>query len=233
MAKIKKTKSESGEKNIIAVEEALGKSERFIEKNQNTIVWVITIVVLIVGGYIGYNRFIIEPRDKEAASEMFVAERYFEQNEFRLALEGDGANLGFLDIIDSYRMTQSANLARYYAGISFLMLGDYDEAIDYLENFRKRDQVIGSMAFGAIGDAHLELGDETQAISYYKRAANHKPDRLTAPMFLFKAAQLKEASGNYNGAIDLYTKIKKEYHGTHEANEIDYYIGRVNGRLNQ
>jgi tetratricopeptide (TPR) repeat protein len=225
MAKGKK--ATSGEKNIIAVEEAIGKSEKFIEKNQNTLVWIVLVIVLAIGAYIGYNRFILEPKEKNAAAEMFMAEKFFEQDSLRLALEGDGYYLGFLDIIDDYGMTKSANIAKYYAGMCYLHLGEFEKAIDYLGSFKKRDQILGAMALGAIGDAYLELDNTSQALRYYKNAANHKPNKLTAPMFLLKAAQLEEYNGNYKVALDLYKKIKVDYHGSTEAANIDYYIGRA------
>ncbi len=230
MAKGKKSTGQ-GDKNIVAVEQALSKSERFIENNQNTIIWVVAIVVLIVGGYIGYNRFILEPREREATAEIYKAEQYFNQSKYNRALEGDGVHLGFLDIIDSYRRTKTANIARYYAGISLLRTGEFEEAIEHLQNYRKRDQLTGAMALGFIGDAYLELDDKTNALKYYIEAAEYKPNSLTTPMFLFKAAQLKEIKEDYEGAYNFYYKIKTKYHGSRESADIDYYLGRTSGLM--
>ncbi|MFW5792656.1 MAG: tetratricopeptide repeat protein [Bacteroidota bacterium] len=227
MAKGKK--STQGEKNIIAVEEALGKSEKFIERNQNILIWVITLIVLIIAGYIGYNRFILEPKEREAASEMFVAENYFDEGEYMLALEGDEENYGFLDIIDEFRMTKSANLAKYYSGITYLKLGEYENAIEYLDKFKKRDQMLGTLAYGATGDAYLEMDDKENALYYYKEAAKFKPNKFTTPIFILKAAQLAEHMENYQEALSFYEKIKTEYHNTIEADNIDVHIGRVKG----
>jgi tetratricopeptide (TPR) repeat protein len=223
----KKTKKNLEDKNIVAVEEALSRSEQFIERNQNLIVWVVAVIVLIIAGYIGFTRFILTPRAEEARAEMFMAEKYFENDDYEQALEGDGTYPGFLDIISDYRMTSAANLSRYYAGISYLRQGDYEMAIDHLKRFRARDQILGAMAYGAIGDAYLEMEDMQQASRYYRKAYRYKPNNFTTPLFLQKAGLLFEEMGEYNNALSLYERIKNEYPDSNEGRTIDRYIARA------
>jgi tetratricopeptide (TPR) repeat protein len=224
---MKNKNKDASEKNIVAVEEALSKSEQFIERNQNILIGVVAAIVLIIAGYIGYTRFILEPREKEARAEMFMAERFFERDSLRIALEGDGANLGFLDIISEYRMTKTANLARYYAGISLLKMGEYEDAIKHLKRFRGRDQVVTTMAYGAIGDAYLQLGDNRNALKYYTRAFNHKPNDFTTPLFLFKAATVHELNQDHDKAVELYKRISDDYPNSNEGRNAERFIARA------
>ncbi len=225
---MKNNKTETqGDKNIVAVEEALSKSEQFIERNQNLLIGVVAAIVLIIGGYIGYTRFILEPQEQEARAEMFMAEKFFEQDSLQLALEGDGSNLGFLDIISDFGMTQTANLAQYYAGVSYLNLGQFEQAIDHLKKFKKRDQMLGAMAYGAIGDAYVELDEKSDAVKYYEKAANHQPNALTTPAFLFKLGMTQESLGNNEEALEAYKTIQKEYPNTNEGRNIERYIARA------
>ena len=224
---MKEKKKDQSEKNIVAVEEALSKSEQFIERNQNILIGSVAVIVLLIAGYIGYTRFVLEPREQEARAEMFTAEKYFEQDSLRLALEGDGIHLGFLDIISDYRMTSTANLARYYAGISLLNMGEYEEAIDHLKKFRRRDQMLGAMALGAIGDAYLALEDTRNAIRYYNRAVDYRPNELTTPAFLMKLGMVHEHEGNYNNALEAYKRIRNEYPNTTEGRNVERFIARV------
>jgi tetratricopeptide (TPR) repeat protein len=223
----KSKKHPEDDKNILAVEEALSRSEQFIERHQNTIMWTVAIIVLIIAGYIGYTRFFLAPREGEARAEMFMAEIYFEQDSLQLALDGDAQYPGFLDIISSYRFTNSANLAHYYTGISYLKLGNYEDAIKHLKKFRGRDQIIGAMAFGAIGDAYLELQDQGSAARYYRKAYRYKPNDLTTPLFLFKAGLLFEEMGQPAEALSLYERIREEYQNSAEGRNIERYIGRT------
>ncbi len=225
MAKTKK--NQKGEKNIVAVEEALGKSEQFIEKNQQTIIYTVAVIVILIAGYIGYTRFVLEPREKEARSEMFMAEKYFADRNFDLALNGDGEYPGFIDILSNYNRTKSANLSRYYAGISLIQTGELEEGIRHLKRFSGRDELLGSMAYGAIADAYWELGSLQEAARFYRRAYRENPNDFTTPAFLFKAGLLYEEMGEFGEAIERYQRIKKDYPTSDEGRDIEKYIARA------
>jgi tetratricopeptide (TPR) repeat protein len=170
--------------------------------------------------------------EKEAKAQMFVAEQYFERDSFNLALYGDGGELGFIDIIDEYSVTQTANLASYYAGISFLHIGEYESAIEHLKGFESDDQIISQMALGAIGDAYSELEEYDKSFSFYMKAAEGKINEFTSPIYLMKAALIQEHLENFNKAIDIYERVKKEHPKSSEARHIDKYITRAKGFLN-
>ena len=74
MAKNKETPTG---KNIEAVEEALSKTEHFIETNQKIIMYVVGAIVLIVLGYIGFRKLYLAPKEIEAQNAIFWAEKYF------------------------------------------------------------------------------------------------------------------------------------------------------------
>ncbi len=154
---------------------------------------------------------------------MFAAERYFENDSLDLALYGDGNYLGFLDIIDDYGFTKSANLAHYYAGLCFLKKGEFDDAIDYLKDFSSDDQMVSVMSTGAIGDAYLELGETETALEYYLKAAEQNDNLFTSPEFLLKACWVYEELGEYEEAIEIYETIKTKYYKSFQGRELDLY----------
>lgn len=222
-------KKERAEENILAVEEALSKTEVFIEKNQKILYIIIAVIAVIVLAIFGFKRLYIAPRDKEAKAQMFMAEKYFEKDSLRLALNGDGNYLGFLDIINDYKLTKTANLAHYYAGLSYLHLGEYEDALEHLQKFRGKDKVLSTMAIGAMGDVYMELGETEKATGYYRKAANHEPNAFTTPLFLMKAGMSYELQGNYTKALEMYERIRDEYNSSFEYRSIDKYIARVKG----
>jgi tetratricopeptide (TPR) repeat protein len=228
-----KEKIQKAEGTIVAVESALSKSEQFIEKNKNILFYVIIGIVLIILAYFGYQKFIQTPKERDAQAAMFVAEHYFDVDSLNLALNGDQANPGFLGIIDEYGSTKSGNLARYYAGICYLKLGQFQEAIDNLKEFDSDDDIIQPMAYGAMGDAYLELNDNTNALTYYTKAAEVKDNDFTTPMFLMKAAWVYEMNGDYVKALECYNKVKKEHNRSFEARDVDKYIARAQGLSGQ
>lgn len=208
------------------VESALTKTEQFIEDNQKLISFAAIALIVIVGGYWAFKKLYMQPLQKEAQENIFQAQQYFQTDSFNLALNGDGMNLGFLDIIDQYGATDVGELSEYYAGICYLNLGNYEDAIDYLNDFSTGEPVLNATAQGAKGDAYLESGNTEQAINWYKKASS-LDNELVAPLYLFKLGLLYEETGQKENALETYTKIKEKYENSYEARQIDKYITRV------
>jgi tetratricopeptide (TPR) repeat protein len=224
-------KNSSQDENIVVVQDALSKTEKYIEDNQKSLMIIVGAIIAIAILYLAYTKLYVAPKEQTALAASFRAEQYFGIDSFRLALNGDGGSAeGFLSIIDDYGMTKTGNLANYYAGVCYLHMGKYDQAIDYLKAFDSDDQVVSAMALGALGDAYSELGDNDEALSYYIKAGNADND-FTAPMYLMKAGLIYENKGKYADALEVYEKIKSEYSQSTEGRYIDKYIQRANLNL--
>ncbi|MCX6301599.1 MAG: tetratricopeptide repeat protein [Bacteroidia bacterium] len=208
------------------VEETLTKTEHFLEQNYKLLLYVLVGVVVLVGLF-WLAKMYLNKRNDEAQSQMYQAERYLENDSLNLALYGDGNYLGFLDIADNYKFTKSGNLARYSAGICFLHLGQYQDAIDMLGKYSKKDKVLGSLAIGATGDAWVELGDTDKGIAKYLEAADYAGNSFNSPLFLMKAGELYEMNGKYDEALKVYERIRDNYSESTEGSSIDKYIARV------
>lgn len=220
-----KKEKEQLEQNLESVESALTRTERYIEENQKIITIVILAVIVVVGGYLLYNKYYIGGREKSAQTEMYAAQRYFQTDSFKQVLQGDGINPGMLYIIDEYGNTTAGNLANYYAGISYLHMGEYQNAISYLQDFDKEGYNVAPIATGAIGDAYLELGEAGKALEYYTEATKVSEDNsFTNPIYLKKAAHVYEIQGDYAKAQELYETIQKQYPNSREARDIQVYI---------
>ena len=154
------------------LEEATISTEQFIEKNQKMLIRIVLIIIVIIAAIFGYQKFYKIPRGEEALRQMFMAENYFAKDSFNLALNGDSQYKGFLDIAEEYSSTPSGNLAKYYAGLCYLYLGDYNNAITYLEKFSSSDLIFSDLVKANIGDAYMQLGDYKKAADYYNKAAN-------------------------------------------------------------
>ncbi len=224
-------KTDKTEEKIAAVEHALDKGEQFFEKNKNLLFYILLGIIVIIGGFFAYQKFILGPKQIEAQAQMFYAEQYFEKDSLKLAMNGDGTNPGFIQIVDEYGSTKSGNLAKYYLGICYLKTGEFQNAIDNLEDFSSDDMMIGPMAIGATGDAYLELGNNEKALEKYLKAAEKKNNDFTTPMFLMKAGWTYEILGQYDKAVGVYEKIQKEHFKSFEARDIEKYIARAKGLM--
>jgi tetratricopeptide (TPR) repeat protein len=224
-------KIDNTEEKIHAVEEALSRSEKFIEKNQKILTIIIGSAVVIVLGIFAFQKLYIAPREKSAQSQMFMAQKYFEEDSLNKALNGDGQNPGFLEIIDDFSMTKASNLAKYYTGIIYLKQGKFEDAITYLKKFDSDDEFVGPMATGGIGDAYMELGQKDKALDYYLKAANLKENDLTTPLYMMRAAFVYEDQGKFDKAVELYEKIQKEHMKSSEARDIEKYIEQAKAKI--
>jgi tetratricopeptide (TPR) repeat protein len=226
MVKLKKEKEETTAA-VPTVDSALTRTEKFIEENQKTLTYVVLGILIVVGGYMGFHRFMLAPKETEAQKAIYQAEIYFAQDSFRLALDGDGTNLGFMNVIEDYGITRTASLASYYAGICYLNLGEYENAIEYLKKYKGDDEIIRPLALGAMGDAYAELGVNEDAAKSYMKAAKTSENGFTAPMFLLKAGQVYEELKEYEAAVKAYERIKKDFGKSSEGASIDKYIARA------
>jgi tetratricopeptide (TPR) repeat protein len=211
---------------ISSVEETLSRTEHFLEENYKSLLIGLGVIVALVG-LVWLGKIYLNKRNEEAQSQIYQAERYLEMDSLKLALNGDGNYLGFLDIAKDYRFTNSGNLARYSAGICYLHLGNYQEAIDFLNKYTRKDKVLGSLAIGATGDAYVELGDLEKGISKYIEAADFAENSFNTPLFLMKAGEIMELNGKYSEALKIYERIENSYPESTEGTTIGKYIARV------
>ena len=222
--------TKQGDERLENVEEALSKTEQWIEDNQK-LLWTILIAVLVVAfGVFGVTKY-MNKRNATASAQIFKAQQYFESEQYENALNGDGNNLGFLDIISDYGSTKTGKLAHYYAGISYMKLGNYQDAIEHLKKYTSDDQILAPMALGAIGDCYMELGDNQNAVSYYAKAARKNPNDFTSPMFLVKEGMTYEIMGNYGKALEAYKLLKKDYPLSNEAFDISRNISFLEEKM--
>ncbi|MDD4149164.1 MAG: tetratricopeptide repeat protein [Bacteroidales bacterium] len=229
MAKKKKNTPEND--GFKTVESALSRAENFIETNQKAFIYGLAGILVVVLLVISYFKFIHEPRIQEAWSESYKAEFYFQQDSFNLALNGDGAYPGFIDIIDDYGRTPMGNAAKYYAGVCYMRTGDFESAIDNFKRFKSKDPMVRAMAINLIGDANMELGDMDKALKSYLDAAKHADNEFLSPIFLMKAGQTYELLENYQEAINIYKRIETEYFETPQQREAEKYIKRCEMKL--
>ncbi len=235
MAKSKKKgKQSKGEElleNPEVLAEQISKTEEFIEKNKKLVFSIGGALSIIVAAYFLYNYWITN-QNEAAQSEMFQAVYYFEADSLDNALNGDGNNYGFLDIIEEYAMTDAANLANYYTGAIYLKKGEYISAVDYLDKFSSNDLLIQARAYALIGDANMEMGNFEEAVSYYNKAADYNPNEYTSPMYLIKAAIAYEILEDYKSAFDCYNTIVEKYVNSSEYQTARKHKARLEGKAN-
>jgi len=212
------------------VNEALSRSEQFIEKNQKNILIGLAAIVLLVAGIIFFRHSYLVPKEKAAQEMIFIGEQYFAADSFKVALQGDGAEyIGFEGIIHDYGATKTAKLASAYAGLCYKNMGNYEKAIDFLSKSNADDIMVSPSLVGSIGDCYVELGKPEKAISYFEKAADTN-NELLSPIYLMKAARVYESLEKYGKALKIYDRIKKDYPKSQEGLDVEKFIERAQAK---
>ena len=216
-----------------SLDQTASKTEEFVAKNQKAIFGIVAAIALVTVSYVLFQKFVAEPKEENAASEMFLAQQNFQKategtksdSLYNLALKGAEGKFGFIDIASKYEGTDAGNLANYYAGMAYLNTGKYDQAISYLEKFKSEDMVLSTLAIGDIGDAHAQKNQPKEALEFYVKASENNKNEFTTPRFLLKAGQTALGLNNKADALKYFTEIKEKYEATQEAANIDALIG--------
>jgi tetratricopeptide (TPR) repeat protein len=222
MTEIKQPLHVEEEKNLVA------QFQQYWIKYNKQIVYALSVLFLLVAGFIGYKTLVQEPNEKKALEAMFHAEDYYRMDSARLALNGDNINAGFLKIISKYGGTKAGNLASFYAGSCYLKLGDFKNAAKYLSAFSTPALQVQARAYGLLGDAYSEMNKKEDAVTAYKKAGTiFEKDDFISPEYLFRAGYLLESLGRPKEAIDMYQIIKNKYPSSQRGYDIDRYLARL------
>lgn len=210
-------------------EAAIAKAKDFWSKYGRVLTIASTVLIVVIGGYYIYQNFFVKPNQDKATDVMYKAEEYYRLDSVNLALNGDGANPGFLKIMDKYSGTNAANLASYYTGVCYLKLNDNNKAIKYLKKFSTDSKPIQARAYKLIGDAYGDLGQFKDALEYYKKSAHHfEKDQTSSAEALFLAAYLAQHSLNDSKeAIELYKELKEKFPKTQQGFDADNYLAQL------
>lgn len=208
---------------------AIAKVKGFWEKYSKPLMIVSLLLIAVIGGWYGYQHFIVKPKEDKAVEAMFRAEEYFRNDSLTLALNGDGQNLGFEKVADKFSGTKAGELAEYYAGTCHLRLNNYEKAVKYLKGFSSNSDLIQARAYKMLGDAYAEQGKNEDALSSYKKAARQfAKDDGNSPDYLFTAAYFADrVLKNKEEAISLYKEIKEKFPSSTQAVDADNFLAQL------
>lgn len=226
----KKQKEEHSNLEFIESPEALAqeinKAQHLVEKNKNIITYIGGAILLAVLGYMGY-RWYANKQDEEAQAALFPLVSKFDTDSTK------GLSKDFAKIADEFGMSKAGNLAHFYAGVAALKDAKYDEAIEQLKDFSSSDLLVQARAYSLIGDAYVEKKAYGDAIDFYKKAADYKPNKFFTPVYLMKLAGAYEANKENDKAIEAYATIIDKYEDSQEVNSAKKYKSKLEGAASE
>ncbi len=223
------------------LDETANKTEEWVAANQKYIFMTVGALALVALLYVGYQRLVVEPKEQEAANEVFQAHQYFADAQeatstqkdsiYGLALNGDGVKPGLLQIIEDYGSTSAGKNAKYMAGFAFLKTGKYKEAIENLDGFKTKDPILQSLTYGGLGDAFSQLKKFDEALGFYDKAAKEEANSFTTPKFLLKAAKIAVELGKSSDAVKYLEQLKEAYPSSKQNTEAESLLAIAKAAL--
>lgn len=213
----------------IGLDVTLNKSEAFIEKNWKMLAGgLLAIIAVVVGIYVWKS--IAANKEEKAQNAIAAAQMNFAQQKFEEALNGDGAKLGFLKVMNEYSGTKTANIAKLYAAACYAKTDKVDEAIKMFESYDGQDdEIVSPMAIVSLADCYITKGNTEKGIELLLKAAKEANNAAISPLALLKAGEIYESQGKNDKALELYKQIKDNYSEMESGivAEIDMYIERT------
>jgi tetratricopeptide (TPR) repeat protein len=228
MARRKRNQKKADE-TLVDLVEARESAQSFYETNQNLIFGILIAVVVGIGGFLAYQNFVVKPKEEKAVAQMWKAENQFARDSFAMALTNPGGGFdGLKTIVDEYGNTDPGNAANYYAGVSYLHLGQFEAAISYLKDVKADGDIMPIMKNGTLGDAYSETGDLDKALSYYKKAVKAaENNEALAPVYLIRYGMLSEKLEKYDEARTAYETLLKKYSTSTLTREAEKFLIRL------
>ena len=210
------------------LDQAMSSSEAFIIKYKNKFLAGIAAIVIVVGGVLGYKHFISEPNEKKASEALFRGEQYFMADNYEFALNGDSLGYeGFVKVANEFGGTDAGKLANAYAGICYAQLGQYENAVKFLDKFSANDQLVTPALMATMGNCYAQLGQLDKAAATLVKAADKANSHALSPIYLIQAGLIYEKLGKNSEAINAYQTIKNKYFNSYQSMDIDKYIERA------
>jgi tetratricopeptide (TPR) repeat protein len=186
-----------------ALQQEVSKVTGFFEKNKSTTLGAGIVLIALVAGFFGFQWY-KNSQDIEGEKKLFKAVYAFESDSLSAAAKE------MSKISDEFG-GNTQNLADLYLGITLLKQGKYDQSIEKLKNFSSSDLLVQARAYSLIGDAYTEKKSFSEAIEYYQKAADYKPNKFFTPTYLLKLALALEANKQGKEALEAYSQIMDKF----------------------
>jgi predicted negative regulator of RcsB-dependent stress response len=186
-----------------ALQQELTKVTGFFENNKSSAILAIIVVIAAIVGYFGFSWY-QNNQSAEGEKKLYKAVYAFEADSLATAAKD------LAKVSDEFGGS-AQNLADLYLGITLIKQGKYDQAIEKLKNFKSSDLLVQARSLSLIGDAYSEKKSYADAIEFYQKAAEYKPNKFFSPGYLLKLANAQEANKQSKEALATYTEITEKY----------------------
>ena len=208
-----------------ALQQEVSKVTGFFEENKSTTLGAGIVLIAFLAGFFGFQWY-KNSQDVEGEKKLYKAVYAFESDSLSAAAKE------MAKISDEFG-GNTQNLSDLYLGITLLKQGKYDQAIEKLKNFSSSDLLVQARAYSLIGDAYSEKKSFGEAIEYYQKAADYKPNKFFTPTYLLKLALAFEANKQGKEALDAYSQITDKFPESAESIPAKKYKALIESSISE
>jgi tetratricopeptide (TPR) repeat protein len=208
-----------------ALQQEVSKVTGFFEENKSTTLGAGIVLIALFAGFFGFQWY-KNSQDVEGEKKLYKAVYAFESDSLSAAAKE------MAKISDEFG-GNTQNLSDLYLGITLLKQGKYDQAIEKLKNFSSSDLLVQARAYSLIGDAYSEKKSFGEAIEYYQKAADYKPNKFFTPTYLLKLALAFEANKQGKEALDAYSQITDKFPESAESIPAKKYKALIESSISE
>jgi predicted negative regulator of RcsB-dependent stress response len=182
-------------------------------------------VVVIIIGYIVYNKLVFAPKEEKSLNAIYPG--------LNLAAKDstDAAIAALEPVVKKYDGTKGGEIAQFTLARQYMTKGNFKKALDLLGDVSINDTYTSVRVIGLQGDCYSEMGKFKDALGMYEDAAAKNENEFTSPEYLFKAGLVAELElKDFAKATEMYEKIRDNYATYAQQKAIDKYIARASNK---
>ena len=136
----------------------------------------------------------------------------------------------FADVAGKYSLTRPGQVARYYAGLSYVQVGNYAEAKKWLGEVESgRDAEMAALARFQLAKVSAKTGADAEAVKLYQ-ALIAKPTIMVPKQVSMMALADYYSKKNPAEAVKLYTQIKTEFPDTGASEQAEDRLAELKAK---
>jgi tetratricopeptide (TPR) repeat protein len=196
----------------------------FDQYKSQVYIYAIALVVVVAGvyWYLSNKAANNEKADLELSRVMGL----YDSGAYQEAIDGRaGTNiLGLKKIVDEYGSTESGETAKIFLANSYNMLGKFDEAYKYYDDYSGSNDMFKAAALAGKASYYEAKNQMDKAADSFKDAARVSKENVNNADYLLSAGIDYYKTGNKEKAMEQFNKIKDEYKTSMANREAEEYL---------
>ena len=212
---------------------AAEKTADWTVEHQNTLIISGIVAIIVIAAVVG-GWYYLSAQDEKASLDLTVAVRTMdtplraagtpEQPDFPTFTSAkeraEAARKQLQAIVDKYPHTRTADMARYFVGVTSETIGDNAAAErDFKEVAAHGNREVASIAKDALASLYGQMNRPKDAIALYQELINKPTDSVSKVTAQMQLADLYQSSNQPLEAKKLYEQVKKDNPGN-EAGQL-------------